>query len=56
MKEARVTCDCAAESVSACIITRFKLMIKDTVELKPAQSALSDIDTIQVEVHRYPCL
>lgn len=56
MKEAWVTCDCAVESVSACIITRFKLMIKDTVELKPAESALSDIDTIQAEVRRDPCL
>lgn len=52
MKEANVTCVCVAESVSTSIIRRFKLMIKDIVKLKPAESTLSDIDTILVEIHR----
>lgn len=54
MKEAKIACVCAAESVSTSIIRRFKLMEKDIVELKPAESTLSDIDTIQVEIHRCP--
>lgn len=54
MKKANITCVCAAELVSTSIIKRFKFMIKDMGEFKPAESALSDIYTILVEIHRYP--
>lgn len=54
MKEANVTCVCAAESVFTSTIRRFKFMIKDIVKFKPAESTLSDIDTILVEIHRCP--